>query len=222
MIKFNAENKKLNDYMEMAVKFGASGEPFERFEDFYNALSQQGGKDTAIISSSGVDYNNQEEKWKTFADKYGYDGKKELANAIAKMINESFPGIEGLAALSGNKTLFEYSDYNMNTNADHLIMSLFYGGNRLRQWKQYAKPFITPNNFIEQLINAHDFDAIEFLPRIQRESQNVVKIIFEDDFDSTDDTQKKRMLKLLENADGLLDFKIAENFEAPTWTITIK
>jgi len=219
MIKFNVENKKLEDFMEMTVKFGAAGEPFENFKDFLNAVYNYSGD---LRSSSGVDYDNQENEWKTFADKYGYDGKKELANEIAKLMEDSedvFPGLEGLAALSGNKKLLDLSDYSINPNTDQLIMSLFYGGNRLRQWKQYAKPYITAEKFIEQLINAYDFDTIEWIPHISKETLHVFKIHFEDDNEESD---KNKMLKLLENADGLLDFKIAENFEAPTWTVTVK
>lgn len=227
MIEFKNSNKNLEDYLEMGVNFGAGerGEQFESFGDFYNAvINNRQTSDTAILSSSAVDYDNQEDKWRKFADKHGYDGKKELANAIVKVataddLDGGFPGMEGLAVVTGNKQLLDASDYACNKSySDQLIVSLFYGGKRLKQWKEYAKPYLTPSIFIEEFINAMEYSMLHF--EINTLSTSPGKLII--GFNPGDSNSKDKVLELFEAADTLFDFAIAEQKESDTWTVSIK
>jgi len=222
MITFKSKTKSLNSYVEMGVQFGRKQkrEPFESYSEFEHELEN-------IQSSSSVNYDNQETAWRQFAENCGYDGLKELANAVAKLMGPDeigFYGMEGLAALSGNKILMDKCDYGEVGESDHLIMSMFYGGSRMKQWKKYAKDYITPQIFIEELKNANNFGTMDYRgpQQVIIMSNNVVKVEFSGNVHSDTEENKKAFLAMLENGDDLFDFNIAEEMESNTWTIMIK
>jgi hypothetical protein len=235
MIEFSAKNKKLENYItEMGVTYGQGHkrDPFESFDDFQKAVY-----DSDIASSMDCDYDPQEAKWRKFAENSGYDGLKELANAVAKLAgtdpHAQFPGIEGLAVLTQNKALLELCDYANVGNYDIFITSMFYGGNRMKNWKKYAKPWITPQVFIDELVEAVDnLSTIDVISTVEKVGKNIVRITFgsekaqntPNDVNSfsAEDENKKTDHKALEAAEGLLDFSIAEKFESNVWTIAVK
>ena len=238
MIKFKNTEAKLAEYVEMAVKFGSKvkNENFEDYASFEHAIRETRNGDAMIKSSSNVNYDNQEQAWRAFAEAYSYDGIKDLANSIAKLMgtdDNDFKGMEGLAAISGNKVLMDRCDYNCQ-KGDQLVVSLMYGGGRLKQWKRYAKPYITPGIFIENLSESNDFDSLGIEFDMKKLSNNSFSITFREEQrylgnhpqdpvgGQGGDAAKKAFQEILENADELFDFNIAENFESNTWTITVK
>jgi len=243
MIEFKNNEKTLNSYVEMGVKFntGEKRDQFQTYSDFQNAIHENYKEDKGIQikSSSHVEYDNQEAAWRKFATKYSYDGLKELANAITKLSSaeeEGFSGMEGLAALTGNKELFDNSDYANVGSGDQLITSMFYGGNRMKQWKKYAKPYIKPQTFVDELSLADDYDSLTYeygIEKVERINGNTVKVYFSgtNSYNSaTGQTEKnpdtagskKKFHEVLENGDELFDFNIAEDFDSNVWTISVK
>jgi hypothetical protein len=235
MITFKAQEKKLASYItEMGVNFGQGekGKSFEAFSDFEHATYQA---DPSIQSSSGVNYANQEEAWRKLAVKYGYDGLKELAATVVKLMGsnvEDFHGMEGLAAASGNKDLLDYCDYGNVGQVDYLITSMFYGGARMKQWKKYVKPYITPQIFIEEMKNADEYSDLQTrynISNVQVVDNKTIKVFFGSDrntdsemTNTNSDDGKKEFHQTLENGDELFDFSIAENFESNVWTIRVQ
>lgn len=255
MITFKGKDKTLNSYVEMGVSFGQGekGDPFEDFTSFEHAVrtekisddqtkdedkntddlfkAPEQRKSNLIKSSSHCEYNNQEEAWRKFATKHGYDGLKDLANAVTKLNGpdaETFCGMEGLAALTGNKELLDSSDYGNAGELDQLITSMFYGGGRLKQWKKYAKPYITPLTFINELMNADEYDSLGYttgVEKVEQVNKNTVKVYFGGEKYRSSvplDEGKKTFHKMMEDGDELFDFSIAEDFESNIWTITVK
>jgi hypothetical protein len=222
MITFKASDKKLEEYIEMGIKFGTAqkGDKFEDYGAFINAVME----DPTIRSSSAVNYDNQEWAWRKFAERYNYDGLKELANEVVKLLgteDDTFPGLEGLAVYSDNKKLLEISDYAQVGDRDQLLVSMFYGGNRMKQWKKYAKPYITPQCFINELMTSVDFDNdVTYDINAEKVDNTTVKVYFDTDDDNND--TKKRFYQMLENGDELFDFHIQEEYVSNIWTITVQ
>lgn len=130
--------KKFEEYLEMAVKIRDNILPEISEEDFLAAIEE-----FDIRSSSDVAYDNQEIKWKKVADKFGVTIEK-LGEVVWNLnMGDNFPGIEGLAILSGKKELYNESDYGMtefdNRSGDQFITSMFYGGKRAENWVKNLK-----------------------------------------------------------------------------------
>jgi hypothetical protein len=224
MIEFNGKYKKLSEYIEMGVSFNQHQpvQKFEEYNDFLNALAH-----SKIKSSMIIGYNNQETEWAKMAQENGYSSIKELANHVAELGGDSieydaFEGLEGLAVLSGNKTLMGACDYSKVGKFDLLIVSMFYGGQRLAQWKKYAKPYITIEKFMNELDNAHNWD-VYFGCSVKITSEHSFVVQFETRGPVTlVENNKKDFYKMLENMDGIFDFAIAEDFGDSKWTISVK
>lgn len=228
MIEFNANKKKLSEYItEMGVRFGQgeTREPFEDYRDFLSTIAKSN-----IKSSSMVEYDNQENEWRKLANNCGYDGLKDMAAAIVKLtdagdLEEGFDGLEGLAVEAANKELMAASDYANVGSGDQLLVSMFYGGNRMKQWKKYAKPYIKANIFIEELKNWDQYGLAENENmRIEFTSPTSAIIYFNQgiNVNQTNDEAKKRFHRALENGDELFDFTIVEEFESDKWTLKVK
>ena len=122
----------------MAVKIRDNVLPEISEEDFLAAIREVG-----IASSSDVAYDNQEIGWKKVAAKFGVTIEK-LAEVNRYLnIDPGFPGIEGLAILSGKKELYNESDYGVtefnSQSGDQFITSMFYGGRRAQNWIKNLK-----------------------------------------------------------------------------------
>jgi hypothetical protein len=232
MITFNAKDKKLENYIiEMGVTFETGGhrDPFESLDDFIHEVNEtyrSDSKEDVIKSSSECEYNTQEGPWRKLAYRCGYDGLKELANAVVKLMGTdkhiACPGIEGLAALTGNKVLMDACDYGYTGKADQFVVSMFYGGNRMKEWKKYAAGYITPEAFINEMVNLDSYGPSDVygFDSVIPIGKNMIRVVF---IQSEQTNNKKTQFhKALENADSLLDFGIAEKFESNVWTISVK
>lgn len=223
-VKFERlDGKSFHDFMEMGVKFKAGkGEQFQTLDEFTAALDEFGKMKSSIF----CDYDDQESAWREFANLYKYDGIKELASAVERMAkgfeNLAFEGLEGLAALSGNKRLLDYSDYGHIGVFDFMVMSFFYGGKRAKQWIKNAREAMTPALFISELDQFLDrMYGPEYL--FKSISENKFQIEFQRGGGGHDpDGIKDEFYKLLENADSVFDFEIAEDRDSDVWTVTVK
>lgn len=223
------EGKKLSDFMEMGVSFGkGEGEKFESWGDFEDAIYE-----SKVKSSQYCDYDNQELAWREIANAHRYDGIKEMVGEIMKLASnpiDTFPGMEGLAAISGNPKLMEACDYGNIGSGDAVVMSMFYGGPRMKNWIKNCKDKIQPQHFVDELKDSDEMGQISMfgISNIEDMGGGKVKVSFGDDssgaYSSSPEKQegKDEFHKLLVNGDGLFDFEIAENADSDVWTIKIK
>lgn len=149
------KTKKFEDYLEMAVNLNDRTQGIMAVDDF---------EDGGLSSSSAKQYDNQEDAWRAVAKRHGMT-VNELAAEAVRMLKAGgnvFPGIEGLAVLSGNEELFGYTDYCNVGELDQLICSMMYGGKRAQQWLKYARN-VTKEAVLDEIVNGRGSGAFDHL-----------------------------------------------------------
>lgn len=194
--------KKFEEYLEMAVKIRDNVLSEISEEDFLAAIREVGIKSSYVAA-----YDNQEIGWKKVAAKFGVTIEK-LAEAYRYLnIDPSFPGIEGLAILSGKRELYNESDYGVtefnSQSGDQFITSMFYGGRRAQNWiKNLRNIYLV--RFTEEMENYDRCGSHNF---ISSDSTKSVKMT--STFENKDDVEKAK--KAFELMDKWFDFDLELN-----------
>ena len=194
---------KFDWYIEMAVNVRDNTAPNLSWDALDEAMDA-----CNVRSSSQVDYDDQKAAWEKVAKKMGV-----TVEALARFVDKDgkadygFAGMEGLAVLSGNKSLFGKCDYGRaisgGGSSDQFVTSMFYGGKRAKQWTKYVDKMTVENLIEEFRVNMDVADNVVDVAKTN--DKNKVKLSV------PDERAKAATLKALERMDKWFDFDVDVN-----------